>query len=254
MFFSSRHHRTSPRRFGALVLSGALVASFAGFALANPASAAHADGVVYEGNPTCAEANAAWMGFKIEVADLIDDKQTSHDDPNSDLVITIANADSQTFDWTSNLGLVAVLVKASNGGLQYNYVAPDNKADTGLHGPSLTGVDLVVRYHDISHVNFCFAKPVVVPAETPTPEAPQPEAPQPEAPQPVVVPQAAAPEVAATVAGETTVLGETLVAGDTLPRTGAAATHPLALAGGLGLAFGLMMLMLARRKTASLSS
>jgi LPXTG-motif cell wall-anchored protein len=53
---------------------------------------------------------------------------------------------------------------------------------------------------------------------------------------------------------QTTVLGETLVAGDTLPRTGAAATNMLVLAGGLGLAFGLMMLMLGRRKTAIHSS
>lgn len=47
MFFSSRNHRNfSPRRFGALVISGALVASFAGVALANPATATHG-GEVY---------------------------------------------------------------------------------------------------------------------------------------------------------------------------------------------------------------
>jgi hypothetical protein len=245
LFFSSRIHRTLPRRVGALVLSGALVAGLAGFALANPASAAHVEGVKYDGNPTCAQTNAAWEGFKIERADLTD---TPHDDPDSDLVITIDNASDQTFDWVSNLDLVAVLVKASDGGLQYNYSGTTDTADTGLHGPSLTQGDLEVLYHDISHVSFCFAKPVVVPETPEQPETPQqPENPQ----QPVVVVPQAAPEVDATVAGKTIVLGETLVQGDTLPRTGAAETHRLALTGGLGLAFGLMMLMLARRKPAA---
>jgi LPXTG-motif cell wall-anchored protein len=47
----------------------------------------------------------------------------------------------------------------------------------------------------------------------------------------------------------TEVLGESLVRDGTLPRTGTALTQPLALAGGLGLALGLAMLMLAYRKT-----
>ena len=46
MFFSSRVHRKLPRRFGALILSGALVTSFAGLAGTNPAGAAVADSIV----------------------------------------------------------------------------------------------------------------------------------------------------------------------------------------------------------------
>jgi LPXTG-motif cell wall-anchored protein len=264
LFFSSRIHRTLPRRFGALVLSGALVASFAGFALANPASAAHVEGVPYEGNLSCAEAEtppvadgeeATWLEFKVEEGNgnanlAYTDGDSTHQGPEG-LVIKIENATPQTFDWSSNLDLVAVLVKGgiAGGGLQYSYPgANDGLSDTGLHAPSL--VRDAELYYDISHVSFCFVKPVVVvtpPGETETPPGvtPAPEAPAPEAPAAVAP---AAEEV------QTTVLGETLVAGDTLPRTGAAATNMLVLAGGLGLAFGLMMLMLGRRKTAIHSS
>ncbi len=108
---------------------------------------------------------------------------------------------------------------------------------------------------DISHVSFCYK----VGGDHARPEE-----------EPVVVPGPRRPETGSrgSAAGDpgvggrgqdkvkpkTTVLGETLVAGDTLPRTGAAATNTLVLAGGLGLAFGLMMLVLARRKTAIHSS
>ena len=264
MFFSSRNHGKMPRRFGALLLSGVLVASFAGLAMANPASAAHVEGVAYEGNLSCAEAEtppvadgaeATWLEFKVEAGNgnanlAYTDGDSTHQGPES-LTITIENATSQTFDWTSNLDLVAVLVKGGmgGGGLQYSYPgANDGLSDTGLHAPSLVGD--VERYYDISHVSFCFV--VVEPVE-PVVEPVIEEKKTPVVVEPAVVP---APEVVASQpeAVKTTVLGETLVAGDTLPRTGAAATNMLVLAGGLGLAFGLMMLMLGRRKTAIHSS
>ena len=250
MFLSSRIHRNfSPRRFGALVVSGVLVASIAGLASVNPATAAHVEGVEYAGNEDCdsiAPDGVAWDEFKI------DDAPTADDSPyelGDGLEITISNASSQGFDWASNFDMAAVLVKGGalddqggGGGVHYNYPGDDDMSDRActpfptrprrriprhqprdllLPGRHRSDVD------DHQHSDYGGRGPD---AETPA----------------AVVP--AAEEV------KTTVLGETLVAGDTLPRTGAAATNMLVLAGGLGLAFGLMMLMLGRRKTAIHSS
>ena len=248
MFFSSRNHRNfSPRRFGALVISGALVASFGGLALANSASATH-DGEVVGENATCANMappGVTWEEIKIDRAPNADDSYKPGDE-GSELKITITKASGQEFDWTSNFDMAAVFVKGGTGGggVLYRYPGDDDRADTGLHAlPHETNGG----YHGISHVSFCYLAGTVVTstsATTPTTASTPTTA----------TPTTAAVAPAAEEAAKTTVLGETLVAGDTLPRTGAAATNMLALAGGLGLAFGLMMLMLGRRKTAIHSS
>lgn len=251
MCSSVQSPRFSSRRFGAFLVSGALVASFAGLAWMSPANADHVVGVEKAGNPTCGDAEGVaegdeptWLEFKIEAGKLGDGGDDGHDDPNSDLVITITNLTDDTFDWGSNLDLVAVVVKASNSGLQYNYTGPNDTADTGLHGPALTAVE-ATGYHDISHVSFCF---VVV--ETPGGPVIEEEPETPVVVQPAVT--TPAPEVVAAQpeAIKTTVLGETLVAGDVLPRTGSTATPTLVIVGSLGLVLGLAMLMAASRKTA----
>jgi LPXTG-motif cell wall-anchored protein len=251
LFFSS-NRRTSPRRFGALVFSGALVASFAGIALATPASAAHGEGAPYDTNMACADLDPTWEEFKLEVNPSGDtvayEVGDSTHDVKSGFVISITDATAYTFNWSStgDFEVMTVLVKGGAGGGGVRYAYPEGATEgEDLHAASLGGVDATGLYHEISHVSFCFT--AVDEPETPeTPETPlTPETPE----TPVVVEPAIAPPAPA-VAGDTIVLGETLVRGDTLPRTGAAATNTLALAGGLGLASGLMMLMLARRKTA----
>jgi LPXTG-motif cell wall-anchored protein len=221
-----------------------------------------AEGVPYEGNKTCADlapAGTTWEEFKIDAIPA----NGTYDDPKSDLVITISNATSQTFDWASNhLDMAAVLVKGSNGGIQYGYPGNADFSDTGLHA-----LEAKKNYHDISHVNFCFKvggdtqpsldEPVTPNPANPNPANPNPANPNPANPQPVapqlVAPQPVVPQTPAAKAG-TEVLGETLVRDDTLPRTGATATQQLALVGGLGLALGLALLMLSYRKTAVESS
>ncbi|HET9770802.1 MAG TPA: hypothetical protein VFS16_07930 [Acidimicrobiia bacterium] len=266
MLFSSTQRRL-PRRFGALVLSGALVAGFAGLSLAGSASATSSSTAAsknYDGNKTCADLapdGVTWNEFKIEGVPA----NGVYTIPGTDLKITISNASSQQFDWGSDFDMAAVLVKASDGGVHYQYPGTNDKADTGLHGLAKDDA-LGSKYHDISHVSFCYevggddtttttavtdtTTPTTTETTTPTTtETTSPPTTSPTtatetavAPQ-VVVPPAAAP---------TEVMGETLVQGDTLPRTGATAM-PLALAGSLGLGFGLMMLMLGRRKTATQS-
>jgi len=88
--------------------------------------------------------------------------------------------------------------------------------------------------------------------ETPAPGNPAPGNPNPGNPNPGN-PNAANPNAAnpnAAVQPATEVLGVTLNQDATLPRTGGTTTQPLALAGGLGLALGLAMLLLASRRTA----
>ena len=249
MFFSSPLHRKLSRRFGALMASGALVASFAGLAWMSPATATTAESTPHEGNQTCADLapeGVTWEEFKID--GIPDNRPAGYEDENSDLVITFSNASPQTFDWASNdIDMAAVFVKGSNGGIQYLYPGAQDFSDTGLHAPAHDETQ-ENPYYDISHVSFCYQV-----GDDTQPTVEQPAPPQPVTPEPVVpeaiAPLAVAPEaVASTQNAE--VLGATLVQGDTLPRTGATATQPLALAGGLGLTLGLAMLLLTNRKRA----
>ncbi|HYH51567.1 MAG TPA: hypothetical protein VEG38_18645 [Acidimicrobiia bacterium] len=143
-----------------------------------------AEGVEYDGNKKCADlapAGTTWEEFTI---DAIPENGT-YDDPKSNLVITIANASPQMFDWASNdLDMAAVLVKGSNGGIQYLYPGPSDFSDTGLHA-----LEAKKNYHDISHVSFCYrvggdTQPTVDQPVNPQPANPPPANPQAANPQP----------------------------------------------------------------------
>jgi LPXTG-motif cell wall-anchored protein len=245
LFFSSRIHRKT-RHLGALVLSGALVA---GFALAGPASAASptAKAVNHDGNMKCADmapAGITWEEFKID--DIPDDGP--YEIPNTDLVVTIDNASSQTFDWASNFDMSAVLVKGGNGGMHYQYPGTNDRSDTGLH--ALVQNEETQNYHDISHVSFCYQVGGDT-GDTDTTDTGTTDTGTTETGDTGT--QVLGETLTAADPPATEVLGETVVQDATLPRTGATAI-PLALAGGLGLASGLTMLLLGRRKTAVQSS
>jgi uncharacterized repeat protein (TIGR01451 family) len=78
-------------------------------------------------------------------------------DPNADgvysdgtLQVTVSNTqDDKTFDWSSNLGVDAVIVKGgADGSYIYRYDPPSEQtSDTGLTTPGTNG---------ISHINFCY--------------------------------------------------------------------------------------------------
>jgi hypothetical protein len=65
--------------------------------------------------------------------------------------VTITNFDGKTFDWSSNIGVDAVYVKAgSAGSYLYIYEPPtESTGDTGLTTPGDTG-------NEISHITFCY--------------------------------------------------------------------------------------------------
>lgn len=83
------------------------------------------------------------------------------------LTVWITNAqDDKTFDWSSNIGVDAVYVKAGAGGSHlYRYDPPaEATADTGLSSPGEQG-------NGISHISFCYdvGDPTPTPSEEPTP-------------------------------------------------------------------------------------
>lgn len=63
-------------------------------------------------------------------------------------VITIADSDGETFDWTSTVPVCRVIVKAGRGAIIYNYEGG------AYHDEGLVGY----QDKDISHVTFCYGE------------------------------------------------------------------------------------------------
>ena len=98
-------------------------------------------------NPTCKD-----LGF---------DNGTKIDPPNSGTypipdttsVVTVNTNDGIYFDWTSTLGIDAVLVKGGDAANVYVYDPPaDSFGDTGLVSPVNKGGQVP----DLSHIEFCY--------------------------------------------------------------------------------------------------
>jgi hypothetical protein len=123
--------------------TGILAALLAVAALALPAfaSASSVTPTRMEGNPTCADLNKDWKQLKV---DGVPANQTYS---NADISVTISNVGGdQTFDWTANHGIDAVMVKASTLVDVYTY-DPESFGDTLLDSPGK---------YAISHINFCY--------------------------------------------------------------------------------------------------
>lgn len=84
-------------------------------------------------------------------------------DPANSIRITMGADDSgETFDWTSTLGIDAVIVKGGTDSLVYIL---DTKTGTSAHAPINLESN---RYHDISHIEFCYDYEVDVAQTTKT--------------------------------------------------------------------------------------
>jgi hypothetical protein len=158
-----------------LATFGAVASAFAAMlVLAGGASAASVTPTPVDGNPSCQDRGYDF-GFKIEVPP--DDESTPDVDeselningtypfkddagpPKTELTggapedlinsVTISNYNGTTFDWTSTLGIDAVIVKGGNEGANsYVYDPPaESKGDTNLTTPTGQG---------ISHIEFCY--------------------------------------------------------------------------------------------------
>ena len=93
--------------------------------------ASTADPVFYPDNPTCQDLGLGTM-FQFKVEDYQLDA-TSFTLPNGD-TITITD-DGTYFDWTSTLGIDAVISKGGNGANVYFY-SPESFGDTAARAPA----------------------------------------------------------------------------------------------------------------------
>lgn len=118
--------------------------------------AASGDGIkpkLIQGNPDCsAITGGPYRELKIDnVNGPFDGTYTSGDGL---LTVTILNSTSQYFDWNSNIGVDAVIVKGGDAGDSYVYDPPkEDTADTALHPPINPNSGEI---YGISHVNFCY--------------------------------------------------------------------------------------------------
>jgi hypothetical protein len=141
------HRRGTRARRLALVIAVALLA------LPVTAQASSVTPTSMTGNPSCTDINAGWSELKIDA--LPQNKSYS----NSDLTVTISNVTgNETFDWSANHSVDAVLVKSATGTLVYTY-DPESFADAAVSGPD---------GYDISHVSFCYDDGDTPPPPPPT--------------------------------------------------------------------------------------
>ncbi|MCZ6736710.1 MAG: hypothetical protein O7B77_01900 [Actinobacteria bacterium] len=128
---------------GTLVL--ALVVFYAGF----PALAASVEPIEISGNHTCGALAAQFGGGQTWIEFKKDSGPADGVFGDGTLSVTVTNSDTHQFDWSSNIGLDAVFVKAGNGGFLYLYdpPGPEATADTDLIGSAKSA---------ISHISYCY--------------------------------------------------------------------------------------------------
>lgn len=112
------------------------------------AAPAFASTTVVQGDPSCADVGygAGYHGFKI--ANPTDGAYIA---ASEGVVIKISNLTNK-FDWQSNYGIAAVIVKGGPNAKVYEY-NPLSLSDTDLNAPSSPHSD---QYNGFSFVTFCF--------------------------------------------------------------------------------------------------
>ena len=149
-------------------LAVCLALTLAGLSTAGGASANHVTpqhygpgGVNPENNPSCAFLNPAWNELKVENSETKGDLDGTYDDLGAvdnpggvgPLLFTIdADFDEEIFDWSSNIGVDAVIVKGGNRGSNVYFYPSEATADTGLFSPDNTKGNRP----QISHISACY--------------------------------------------------------------------------------------------------
>ena len=156
-------------------------------------------------------AGQSWDDLKLEGGDL-----TNGIHSDGTLSVTISNLTNNSFDWSSNIGVDAVIVKTGSDGTNlYRYDPPsESTGDTNLVTPGQNG---------ISHISFCYDDDPTTTTTQPTTTQPTTPTTQPTTTQPTT-PTTIPDEVLPTeVTPTTTDPGEVLpteVTPSTLPFTG----------------------------------
>jgi hypothetical protein len=224
--FKIGHVPSRLRAIGATsVLSVAMLAGTAGIASA----ASVTPTPVNDGNPTCAGFDADWTELKV------DGGLGNGTFSDGTLEVTISNFQNSSsgnpgsFDWSSNIGVDAVFVKAGSDKHNLFVYAPESTGDTDL-GPQAG------QGNGISHISFCYDDaPPPPPVDEPEPPVDEPPADEPPADEPNT-PDDPAP----TPSGE--VQGVTGTPDPTLPPTDTAAAD--AGESGAGLQVLLIVIMI----------
>jgi hypothetical protein len=157
---------------GVGILALALLAATAGVAQAASVTPAPID----SGNPTCGDIDSSWTQLKV------DGSLGNGTFSDGTLTVTISNFQNSnsgnpgSFDWSSNIGVDAVFVKA--GSDKHNLFAydPESTGDTDL-GPQAG------QGNGISHISFCYDGDD--PQDEPTPPVDEPTPPVDEPTPPV---------------------------------------------------------------------
>lgn len=186
-----------------------------------PAFGDHVEPVFVASNPNCASIESTWDELKVEPVS---------DGTYSDGTLTVTvDVDGSVFDWSSDIGVDAVLVKGGPDANLYRYDPPaEETADTGLHAPTNPAND---QFYGLSHISFCY--------DTAGGPSPSPS------PSPTEI-ETSSPSPSPTILGTQTERPPTTsptstVAGERLARTGPG-TGALALAGAIAVLMGLGML------------
>jgi hypothetical protein len=203
------------------VLTATMLAGTAGVAQA----ASVTPTPVNSGNPTCDDFDAGWTQLKI------DGGLGNGTFTDGTLEVTISNFQNSSsptpgsFDWSSNIGVDAVFVKAGSDKHNLFVYSPESKGDTDL-GPQAG------QGNGISHISFCYDDDGDVPPppgdeeEPPVDEPPSEEPPSDEpTPTPDVpsTPDDPTPAPSGDVQGVTGTPAPTLPSTDTL-SSGAGST------------------------------
>ena len=149
--------RSSIRTLVGLLATLGLLAAFAMPTLA----ASVTPTPINDGNPTCGDFNASWTQLKVEPPG----NGVFTDGTLTVTITNFANSSSGTpgsFNWSSNVGVDAVFVKAGSDKHNLYTYNPESLGDTGLGPQSGQG-------NGISHISFCYDAGGTTATPTPTP-------------------------------------------------------------------------------------
>jgi hypothetical protein len=109
-----------------------------------------------ENNPSCASLDPSWNEVKVNQAPngSYPDSGGGGENPGGDggLVFKIENSNGKVFDWTSNIGIDAVVVKGGNRGSNVYFYKDEATADQNLRSPDNSQGNTPA----VSHVSACY--------------------------------------------------------------------------------------------------
>ncbi|MGH3019901.1 MAG: hypothetical protein ACRDNR_07050, partial [Gaiellaceae bacterium] len=111
----------------------------------NVTPVAYGDQEGEENNPSCAFLDPTWTELKVNEA-----PNGTYTDGT--LEFTIEGSDGKVFDWVSNIGVDAVIVKGGNRGSNVYFYAPERTSDENVRSPDNTQGNVPA----VSHVSVCY--------------------------------------------------------------------------------------------------